>query len=508
MNQFENEQKNMKDEMAKMKEKVDDLNVFDLLKNNLGDSNIDVAQGLIMNLENKITKKLEFYELKLKKDEEDIFQNKNDIKNMNNIIDGLKNMVNKNKNDIDELKNREGSNNVEIRQFVNEISNKTDNKYKKMDNKTKTDENIILAQEPKNEDIDIKDDYYLDNNIGYNPDNNYNNSNINNYANTRINRNKNVNNTNNNITPNNVISNDNNRKDNKNLDNIIYSNNNEQIIKKIGELESKIIELQKNYEILKLSNNNDKSKPSQESFSQDQLKILKDISSRTNDLENKMETILAEVNMKAIYDKLETLEDNLNKKGSKFEIAEVKEKLSGLDEREKDLNFKIEQLQKFMEKIRGDMQQIIKNIEYLSGQVNRMSSGSSDQNKGKGSIIDITKYVDFNSFNEKNKEINNKFDKVRLSFEEVARNIDDIFQKLSHTPTDKDFSQFQSLIRTMIDDMKLSFSKKYADKNEITKSIKLLETQIKTIQESLQKRVDGADNWLLAKKPFGLCTLE
>ena len=30
---------------------------------------------------------------------------------------------------------------------------------------------------------------------------------------------------------------------------------------------------------------------------------------------------------------------------------------------------------------------------------------------------------------------------------------DDIIQKLSHVPSDKDFSQFQSLIRTMIDDM-------------------------------------------------------
>ena len=50
--------------------------------------------------------------------------------------------------------------------------------------------------------------------------------------------------------------------------------------------------------------------------------------------------------------------------------------------------------------------------------------------------------------------------------------------------------------------MKINISKKYAEKNEINKSMKLLETQIKTIQESLQKKIDGADNWLLAKKPL------
>lgn len=77
-----------------------------------------------------------------------------------------------------------------------------------------------------------------------------------------------------------------------------------------------------------------------------------------------------------------------------------------------------------------------------------------------------------------------------------------LYKKLSHVPSDKDFSQFQSIIKTMIEELKLTFSKKYADKTEINKSIKFLETQIKSIQESFQKKMDGADNWLLAKKPL------
>ena len=54
----------------------------------------------------------------------------------------------------------------------------------------------------------------------------------------------------------------------------------------------------------------------------------------------------------------------------------------------------------------------------------------------------------------------------------------------------------------MIDELKLSLNKKYAEKTETTKTIKFLETQIKSIQESFQKKMDGADNWLLAKKPL------
>ena len=94
-------------------------------------------------------------------------------------------------------------------------------------------------------------------------------------------------------------------------------------------------------------------------------------------------------------------------------------------------------MQQFSEKLRGDMQQIIKKIEYLSGQLNRISNENADNEKGKGPIIDVNKFVDMFLFNEKQKEINKKFDKIRLSFEEVARNIDDILQKLSHVPTDK-----------------------------------------------------------------------
>ena len=59
---------------------------------------------------------------------------------------------------------------------------------------------------------------------------------------------------------------------------------------------------------------------------------------------------------------------------------------------------------------------------------------------------------------------------------------------------EKDFSQFQKIIKTMIEDLKLNISKKYAEKKETSKSIKFLETQIKFIQDSLQKKGVGTYN--------------
>ena len=425
IDQLEDEKNKMKEEMEKMKEKVDDFNVYDLFKGNSGDSNIDAAKGLIMALENKVFKKFGFFDLKFKKDEEDIFQNKTDITNMNNLINGLKETCDKNTKDINDLKNNNEDKYVEINKYIGEINEK------------------------------IKD-------LG-----------------SKINEN---------IEKNNA---------NKNNDDI------NEINKKIGDLEIKISELNDNIKLYEsLNSNNNSNSNNQNPINPEQLKLIKDINSRTHVLEKNMKTILSQLNIKEVYERLDALEKDLKKKISMYEINELKDKLMALEENEKDLNFKIDQTQQFTEKIRNDLQQITKKIEYLSGQLNRISNENTDTEKGKVPILDTNKFVDMSLFNEKQKEINKKFDKIRLSFEEVARNIEDIIQKLSHVPSDKDFSTFQSVIKAMIDDLKLNLNKKYAEKVETTKNIKFLETQIKTLQTSFQKKMDGGDNWLLAKKPL------
>ena len=471
--QLEEEQKNMKDEMSKIKVKAEDFNVYDLLKDNTGDGNVDIAKGLVMNLENKVFKKFGFYDLKFKKNEEDIFQNKNDIKNLTNTLNGIKDMINKNTNDINDLKDKNEDKLVEINNFMSEINNK----IKDIDTKIESNPPINTNT---NNNIDSNNNMIFSNN----------NTNLT----TNRNNNSNVNSGNNNITSNTNTNDNNNHHVNNNENN--FNNNNEQIMVKIRQLESKIAKLSENMEQCKTTEENQKEQV------QEQVKVIKEINTRTRELEKNMKIILTQLNIKEVYERLDALEKDLMKKGNKFEISELKEKLISLEESEKDINFKMDQTQQFSEKIRGDMQQFIKKIEYLSGQLNRLTNENADNDKGKGSIIDITKLVDLNLFNEKQKEINKKFDKIRLSFEEVARNMDDILLKLSHVPSDKDFSQFQSIIKTMIEELKLSLNKKYAEKTETNKSIKFLETQIKSIQESFQKKIDGADNWLLAKKPL------
>ena len=280
-----------------------------------------------------------------------------------------------------------------------------------------------------------------------------------------------------------------------NKNNKINSNEHKELGDKIKELEQKMQQKNDDIDISQYVKVQGQMNP-------EDLKLLKELSIRINEVEKTIKITFGKFNPKEIQDRLDNLELDTSKKANKFEINEINDKLLFYDENQKDLNFKMDTLQQFNEKIRGDNQQIIKKIEYLSGELNRLANDNSSDDKGKGPIIDITKLVDLNLFNDNKKEINKKFDKIRLSFEEIARNLDEILEKLSHTPSDADFAQFQSIIKNMVEELKLSISKKYADKTETNKNIKFLETQIKTLQESFTKKMEGADNWLLAKKPL------
>ena len=413
INELNEQIEKMKEEMEKMKEKVDDLNIYDLFKGGeTGDANVDICKGLVMALENKVFKKFGFFDVKFKKNDTDIYQAQNDIKNINALLNGIKDREKKINDEMNEIKNNNESKYVDLNKLLKELSEKLNQLEEKMNKNNKTN-----------------------------------------------------------------------------------SNEHKELSDRINELEQKMQQQNDNIDISKYVNVQGQMNP-------DDFKLLKELSQRINEVEKTLKITFSKFNPNEVNERLDNLETEMIKKSNKYEINEINEKLLYYDENEKDLNFKMDSLQQYNEKVRGDMQQIIKKIEYLSGELNRLINSNADADKGKGPILDLTKLVDINLFNENKKEVSKKFDKVRLSFEEIARNLDDILEKLSHTPSDSDFAQFQSIIKNMIEELKLSMSKKFADKTETNKSIKFLETQIKTIQESFTKKMEGADNWLLAKKPL------
>ena len=89
-----------------------------------------------------------------------------------------------------------------------------------------------------------------------------------------------------------------------------------------------------------------------------------------------------------------------------------------------------------------------------------------------------------------------------MAIENLGRNLENIVTSLGHIVSDKDLINYQGVIKNSLDELKLSLNKKYADKIDTNKTLKYLETQLKTVLEFTSKKTDGAENWLLAKKPL------
>ena len=278
-----------------------------------------------------------------------------------------------------------------------------------------------------------------------------------------------------------------------NINNMEKSNNN-----KLKDLEEKIKSEMKesinNVNITKLEKRKDRSP--------EDISLLKDFNQRILDLEKNMNQWNKKLNIDEINSNLNILEKEVLKKGNQGEIDSIYDRLYAIDEIIKELNHKADSFQSVEKKLIDENSLLTKNVENFASQIHKITLNSSKNQKEEKSIFDFTKFIDYNTFEDNKKEVNRKFDKIRISFEDILRNIEDILNKLSHTPNDKDFAQFQGVIKNMLDDLKINCNKKYSDKYETVKSIKFLEAQIKSIQDQYTRKAEGQDNWLLAKKPL------
>ena len=402
----------IKAELEKLKEKVQDFNIYDMFKEG-GDGDMDVAKALIKALETKQNKRFDLFEEKYKLLSTENFKNKDDIKNQGIVINGQKISIEKNTEKI--LKLLEQQKNQEI--FNKELKDKEDS---------------ILNK--KFEDIL--------NNIQTLSDN--------------------------------------------------YNN-------KITEIESKLNEHQKQPQVLVTEIKPDKTKDKK---IQENENTLKEYNERINDLEKSLRQLLKKINIDELNSNLAILQKEISKKGNQGAIDDLIDRLYNIDENIKQINYRVDSSSAFEKKILEENSLLSKKFESFANTVNRLSLQIIKNPKEDKQVIDYTKFIEVGTFEENKKELSKKFDKIRISFEDILKNIDEILEKLSHTPSDKDFAQYQDIIKNLLDEYRINNNKKYADKYDTSKNFKFLETQIKTITENYNKKLDGQDNWLLAKKPL------
>ena len=228
-------------------------------------------------------------------------------------------------------------------------------------------------------------------------------------------------------------------------------------------------------------------------------KNIKDLSKNLNELDKNLASNIKTIN-NTLKENVSNIEKELQKKVNSNELTPINDKLYSLEEEEKDLNARLDALFESNDKIKLELVNFNKKLEYILGEFDSLKS-ELEKNKTIRSESENNNFVDLTLFNNLKKEIASKLEKLRSITEELDRNFNDINASLVHFPTNKDLVQLQNTLMSMLDEFKISCIKKYMDKNEIHKSLKMLENQIKLLGESY-KKVDTGDNWLLAKKPI------
>ena len=127
------EKEDMKKELEEIKVKVIDFNIYELFKDmKTSEGSVDTSKLLVMNLEEKFIKKTSIMDEKIKKNEEDMYNMKNEFQNVKNQADAINNSLNGFKNSVKEISEQVTRTNDENSNMVNETNNKINEIYKKI----------------------------------------------------------------------------------------------------------------------------------------------------------------------------------------------------------------------------------------------------------------------------------------------------------------------------------------------------------------------------------------
>ena len=229
--------------------------------------------------------------------------------------------------------------------------------------------------------------------------------------------------------------------------------------------------------------------------------LIKEMNKSINQLEKNMNKKISEEN-KIINDKLSLLGKELEKKADLKELSIIDNKLYNLEEIIKVINSNLDSLQQYNEKFKSDINSIFKKMEYFDGEIFKLKDDNDKNSLKKYNNIESGNFLPQTTFNIFKKDINTKLEKIKADLDNLNNNIDTLSSSLNHRVSNKEFSKFQKSVINLIDDFKSSCHKKYMDKTEIHKSLKIIESQIKLLNDA-SKKYDSSDTWLLAKKPIG-----
>ena len=273
----------------------------------------------------------------------------------------------------------------------------------------------------------------------------------------------------------------------------------EKLNNEIEELKNKI----DNGSLFKLGLNNE-NQVDKEIIDDINLKI-NDLRKRYNELDSSFKFHLA--NNKADYldNEVQKMKANLDKKITLDDLKELYNlHLGDLDEINDSKN-KISGLYEQVKKALSSIQSLSSKLENLTTNVSLIQSVQSSGNSGNNAavptqgIIDFSKFVDSQKLTDTVKPLIKEMQKMFQEVYSLRREMDDIQNLNKETIKQESLDKLEEKINGKINELNNIIHKKYLEKAEHYKAVKLLEAKIKVQVEENKKE---SESWIMAKRPL------
>ena len=233
-------------------------------------------------------------------------------------------------------------------------------------------------------------------------------------------------------------------------------------------------------------------------------KVIRGLKDTISDINKKIKSLANQSDIEQIRIDISSLKGGMNNSVRLTDFKELKELEDENRNNIRKLKEDLEDLQNNQTES-GEFIMIKKKLEVLTNKIHDMEENdyfSSKKLLNTSKAEEKNRFIDFKIFNEFKSQIVKEFNNINENFINSRKLLDELIDSVRNRTSFKDLKALEDAVMSKMEDLKISSGKKFADRNEVNRTIKYLDQQIRNIVQVYIKRIEKGDNWLLAKKPI------
>ena len=239
-----------------------------------------------------------------------------------------------------------------------------------------------------------------------------------------------------------------------------------------------------------------------DSLSDSDIKYIADLNKRINEIEKQIKIIYHNLDFTKTKEDIAKIENELSQKINQKDFYELSDNVNIQLTAINNLKETQERSNELSNKTANDVNFIVRKLESVNANVVTFKealealSGAKREN-----IFDPNRYLDIISFNDFIKSYKKDLEKIDFRIEDIKKLFNEMTDIVKKKASEDDMKNYESFINSKLEEIKLSFLKKFADRFENAKNFKYIESQIKHLASLCMKKIEKPESWLIAKKP-------